>query len=204
MNKLLLVIGVAGLMLASDVQAQNSTSTDFLGLGNFGNSVEQGILNSGLLNASNYAGIAYMTYSPSTKTKVGAGALAAFDFPAVSGTNGAVGLALGMDWLEHWSMVSGNVTLKLETHPFKIPLLSFLPTTIQNISAEPIGVIGVGQPLSGGGQGAATLWDVGYNFKFGHLWGGQFGAGFTWGEWMNAGSASGHRYHVFVNWRKGF
>lgn len=180
---------------------------DFLGdLGIVGGalqSIVSTVDNLGLLDATNYALAPYFTYAPSAKDKVGGGILIPFDFPALSGTNGAIGMAVGMDWLGHWSLISGNVTMKLETHPLNIGILSFLPASVRGITAEPIAIVGVGAPLAGS-SGAATLWDVGYNVKFGHFLGGSFGAGATWGEWMNAGAESGHRYHFFLDWRYGF
>ena len=67
----------------------------------------------------------------------------------------------------------------------------------------PFAVAGIGTPMSGSGS-AATLWDVGDQVKFGHWLGGSFGAGVSWGEWMNAGRESGHRYHFFLSYQKGF
>jgi hypothetical protein len=56
--------------------------------------------------------------------------------------------------------------------------------------------------MSGSGS-AATIWDVGDQFKFGHWLGGQFGVGATWGEWSNAGKEGGHRYHFFASYQWG-
>jgi hypothetical protein len=165
---------------------------------------ESSITSSGILQASNYAASVYMTYSANADTHVGGGVLVIYNVPSLThvDTNGAmgVGLALGADWLGQWSLVSGNVTLKADTHPLaSIGLLSFLPDSIKNSTWTPIAIVGIGQPMSGG-SGAATLWDVGYGVRFGHWLGGQFGAGFTWGAWMNAGKYSGHREHIFVDW----
>lgn len=200
----LVFVALIALLTCHTAKSQtNAPTSDPFGLGELGLSVEAGLQNSGLLNATNYGIAPYFTYAPKAKDKFGGGALAVFNVPAIGGTNGAVGAALGGDWLGHWSMVSGNVTLKLETHPFAIGVLSFLPQSVKDITAEPFAIAGVGSPLSGG-SGAATIWDLGYNFKFGHLWGGRFDAGFAWGEWMNAGIESGHRYHVYAGWSFGF
>lgn len=153
---------------------------------------------SGILSATNWAVAPYLTYSPSTKVKVGGGVLAVYNVPQLTSTNlGAVGAALGVDWLGSWSLISGNVTINMVTHP--LANFTILPVNIRSIEAEPFALAGIGTPMSGG-SAAAAIWDVGYDVKFGHWLGGQFGAGFTWGEWMNAGPQSGHRYHVFLQY----
>lgn len=170
------------------------------------NLVLNAVENSGLLQASNYAGVVYMTYASKAATQWGGGALLIYNVPALTagtGTNGGsmgVGLALGLDWLGQWSLVSGNITLKADTHPLKS--ITWLPVWISSLTMQPIIIVGVGQAMSGS-SGAATLYDIGDSIRFGHLWGGQFVAGATWGEWMNAGAYSGHRIHGFVGWEHG-
>ena len=227
---LLALMGIAAIAASCAARAQptviestNGTTTvstntstpseDFLGLGATASALGQAIQTSGLLNATNYAVAPYLTYAPSAKDHFGAGLLVPFDFPALSGTNGAIGMALGADWLGSWSLVSGNVTLKAETHPLNIGVLSFLPASVRSIGAEPIAIAGIGAAMSGN-SGAATIWDLGYNVKLGpwldsmaggnHAWLDGLGCGFTWGEWMNAGAESGHRYHFFLSWRHNF
>src|ERR1017187_6508616 len=167
---LLLGLAIGGamallLMLATGASAQttvitntngvSSTNTlptaptgDFLtgGLGIIVGAVE----NSGLLDATNYGAVIYGTYSKDTANHFGGGCLIPFNFPTLTGTNGAVGMALGFDWLGHWSMVSGNVTLSAVTHPFNIGLFSFAPLWLRNLQAEPIALVGIGAPMSGG------------------------------------------------------
>ena len=163
------------------------------------------IENSDLLQATNWAVAPYFTYAPSGVTKEGGGVLAIYDVPQLSGTLGQVGMALGADWLGDWSLVSGNVTLQVPTHPLAhIGILQgIIPASITNVTCIPFALAGIGTPMSGSGS-AATIWDIGYEVKFGHWAGGNFGAGVTWGEWMNAGTASGHRYHFFLSYQKGF
>lgn len=153
-----------------------------------------------IMQATNYALAPYLTYAPKAPEKVGGGLLAIYN------VSDYVGAALGVDYLGSFSLVSGNVTLKADTQPLKtITWLSWAPDTVRNVTVTPFTLLGVGQPLGGtSGQGAATIWDVGGEIKFGHLWGGRFGAGATWGEWQNAGAYSGHRYHAFLSWQKGF
>lgn len=155
---------------------------------------------SSIMQATNYAIAPYATYAPKAPEKVGGGILAIYN------VNDYVGAALGVDYLGSFSLVSGNVTLKADTQPLKtITWLSWAPDMVRNVTVTPFSLLGVGTPLGGtSGQGAATIWDVGGMVKFGHLFGGRFGAGATWGEWMNAGAYSGHRYHAFVDWQKGF
>jgi hypothetical protein len=228
-KKTLLIIGVAAAVLATvNLQAQvttvtstNGTSTtttntatppaQFLsgGLGGLGADVNQlwgAVENSGVLQATNWAVAPYATYAPSAKDKVGGGIMAIYDVPALTSTNlGAVGLCLGMDWLGSWSLVSGSATVQANTHPLaNISWLSWLPAPVRNAQCTPFALAGIGQPLTGGSAGAATLWDLGYEVKFGHWLGGQFGTGVTWGEWIHAGSESGHRYHFFLSYQYGF
>lgn len=155
---------------------------------------------SDIMQATNYALAPYLTYAPKAPEKVGGGILAIYN------VNNYVGAAMGVDYLGSFSLVSGNLTLKADTQPLQsITWLSWAPASVRNVTITPFTLLGVGQPLGGtSGQGAATIWDVGGEVKFGHLWGGRFGAGITWGEWMNAGAYSGHRYHGFLSWQKGF
>lgn len=162
-----------------------------------------GIESSGLLNASNYVIAPYATYAPSAQTKVGGGMLVAYDFPSFSGTNGSIGMALGVDWLGSWSLISGNVTAQVATHPLNLQILSFLPQSVRDLTLRPFVLAGIGAPMSGQGGNGAVIWDVGDNIQFGHWAGGTFGAGICWGEWMNAGPQSGHRWHFFLNYQHG-
>jgi hypothetical protein len=168
--------------------------------------VYNAIQSSGILQATNYAIDVYGTYANKAPTKLGGGVLLVYNIPALTsttGTNGGnmgVGLALGLDWLGSWSLVSANVTLKADTHP--LANISWLPDSIRTITGTPIAIFGTGQAMSGS-SGAATLYDLGYSVRFGHLWGGQFNVGVTWGEWMNAGAYSGHRWHGFLGWQHG-
>lgn len=169
-------------------------------LGNLWNAVD----NSEILQATNWALAPYATYAPSAADKVGAGVLAVYNVPQLTGSLGAVGAALGADWLGSWSIISGNVTIQAPMHPLAhISWLSGLPAGITNLTFTPFAVGGIGAPMSGT-SGAATLWDVGGQVKFGHWLGGNFGVGASYGEWMNAGKESGHRYHFFLSYQKGF
>lgn len=161
--------------------------------------------NSDLLQATNWAAAPYLTYAPQAQDKVGGGFLAVYNMPALTSSLGSVGAALGADWLGSWSLVSGNVTLQVPTHPLAHLgiLQGIIPASITNTVCTPFAVAGIGTPMSGNGS-AATIWDLGYQIQFGHFAGGKFGAGITWGEWMNAGVESSHRYHFFLSYQKGF
>ncbi len=166
--------------------------------------IYQDIANSGIMQATNWGVSPYGTYAPKSANKYGGGVLAVYNVPTLTGSLGAVGAALGADWLGSWSLVSGSVTLSTPTHPLaSTSLLNWLPTGIRNIEADPIAIAGIGTPLSGS-SGAAELWDIGYNVDIYNTATSKFGAGFTWGEWINAGTESGHRYHLFVSWKYNF
>ena len=220
-NKWILgLAAIAAVSLATTVRAQTSVTnspTPPAVFASAGVSLPQwvsitynSVVSSGILQATNYDIAFYGTYSANALQHIGGGALAIYNIPSLTTTPGStnggtmgVGLALGIDWLGQWSLVSGNVTIKADTHPLaNISWLSALPASIKNVTATPILVVGIGQPMSGS-SGAATLYDIGYSVKFGHWLGGQFNVGATWGEWMNAGAYSGHREHFFFGWEHG-
>lgn len=142
-------------------------------------------------SATNFGAVIYGTYAPEAPTQFGAGALAVYNF------NNYVGAGLGLDWLGTFSLVSGNVTLKLPTRPL----------ARYGIDAEftPIALGGLGKPMSGPNRGdVCTIFDVGFYVNFGHLWGGRFNVGAMWGKWTGAGPYAVDRYHAFGGWNKGF
>ena len=152
---------------------------------------------SGLLSATNYSFDPYGTYSPKSPQKWGGGFLVTYD------VNNYVGLALGVDYLGQFSLVSGNATLKLP-----ISIGAYVPsswTLLQSVYVTPFALAGVGSPFGGSsGSGVTTIYDVGAYLKFGHLWGGQFNIGACYGSWQGAGAYSGVRYHGFAGWSHGF
>ena len=216
-NRILIAVALSVSLLTSAATAQTtnppappapgiSTSNVLGDLGVSGSleNLFKAVEASDILQATNWAIAPYMTYAPSAADKIGGGALAIYNVPQLTSTIGAVGAALGADWLGGWSLVSGNVTIQVPTQPLaNISYLSSLPASIRNIQMTPFALAGIGAPMSGS-SGAATIWDVGDQIKFGHWLGGNFGAGVTWGEWMNAGKESGHRYHFFLSYQKGF
>jgi hypothetical protein len=150
------------------------------------------------MDSTNYAVAIYGTYAPKLVSgdKYGAGALFFYNL------NNYVAPAVGVDYLGHFSLLSANVTLKLPLQPFHTK--TTWPALVRNLTVIPLGIVGTGKAFSGGGSGVSTLWDTGGVIQFGHLWGGKFGIGATWGAWDNAGDYSGHRYHAFLDWSKGF
>lgn len=150
------------------------------------------------MTATNYGVAPYFTYAPSLKSgdKYGAGLLGVYN------VNNYAGIGLGVDYLGQFSLISANVTFKLPVKPFQSWTTS--PQWLRDVEVVPLGLLGTGKPMSNGGSGAATIWDTGGMIHFGHWLGGQFSVGATYGAWDNAGDYSGHRYHAFVGWSKGF
>jgi hypothetical protein len=144
-----------------------------------------------LKGATNYAIVPYATYAPKAPTKIGGGALIIYN------VNNYVGAGLGVDWLGGFSMVSGNVQLKLP-----INMGQFI-ASMTNLTVTPFVLGGIGTPFSGGG-GLSTIEDVGAYLQFGHLWGGQFVTGGSYGKWLGTGAYDVPRYHGFFGWKIGF
>jgi hypothetical protein len=152
------------------------------------------LLSAHLTSISNYSIDPYFTYAPAAPTKYGGGVLGIYN------VNDYVGVGLGVDWLGSFSLVSGNATLKLPTHP----LAWTGNATLASLQMTPFVLGGVGTPLGGAGATAATISDVGDAFEFGHVFGGTFNVGAAWGTWSNAGAYSVERYHIFFGWSHGF
>lgn len=194
---LFLVFIIMLLLLAMSIKAHSQTvtnpppATNSSTLSVLWDSLSQ----SGLLKATNYAFEPYATYAPGAAkgSKIGGGLFAAYNI------NDYVGAGLGLDYLGQFSIVSANCQLKYPTHP-----LATLGGFFTNIVVTPFVLAGVGKGLSGTGNSAIVVSDVGGYIGFGHLWGGQFNAGAAWGRWDNAGDFSGARYHIFAGWSKGF
>lgn len=147
-----------------------------------------------LMNLTNYSIDPYATYAPKAPTKVGGGLLALYN------VNDYVGAGLGVDWLGQFSLVSGNATLKLPTHPLVWTGWAWAT----NLAMTPFVIGGVGTPLGGASGNVSTIEDAGDAFEFGHLWGGRLEVGACYGQWTGAGAYSGTRYHAFLGWTKNF
>jgi hypothetical protein len=154
-----------------------------------------------LLTATNYSFELYGTYAPTLPKHVGAGLLAVYN------VNQYVGVGVGGDELGRFNMISADATLQLPIYP-----LTFLGNDFgSNFAIVPVQLFGAAVPLSGtsgnglpGSTGGIVISDTGGYFKFGHVYGGQLDAGAAWGQWNNAGSYSGWRYHFFAGWVKNF
>ena len=182
MKRLFALIGVAALLATGNVQGQTNAVPTTL----------DQIINL-IGSPTNYAAEFYGTYAPSAPTKVGGGAL------AILNVNQYVGLGLGLDYLGDFSLVSGNVQLSLPFHP--------LPSQFPTLVVTPFVLGGVGTAYSGSGKfngAVSSIADVGAAIKFGHLWGGQFNTGASYGTWSGVGAYDVKRYHVFLGWSHGF
>ena len=169
-----------------------NTATISGGLTEIWNAIES----SGLASATNYAVEPYLTYASEAPSgnKIGGGAFIAYNISKY------VGAGLGFDYLGQFSLVSGEVQLKVPTQPFAWTGVSWLT----NVVVAPFALAGVGTAVSGSSSGAIAVTDAGAYVQFGHLWGGRFNAGAAYGRWDNAGAYSGPREHIFVGWSKGF
>jgi hypothetical protein len=189
MKKLLSLITVAAALLcASNLQAQTTLFDNVL---------------TNFVGATNWAVEPYFTYAPkSPSAKVGGGALVGYDFTQ------NVGLALGIDWLGQFSLVSGNVTLQAPFHLstiFPSSLVSSL--SLSNVIISPFALAGVGTASSGGGSfngAVSTIEDAGAYVKFGHFLGGQANVGVSYGQWTGSGQYDVKRYHAFLGMTWGF
>jgi hypothetical protein len=203
MKKLITVIGVA-LLATFSVQAQSSTYTNANGdvyvlatpvnTNTFAVSSGLSAIWQDVKGATNYALAGYLTYAPKAPTKIGGGAFLAYNL------NKYVAPGLGVDWLGGFSMVSGQLELKLPLKPFE-----FIGWT--NVNVEPFVIGGIGTPVSGYGNGSSSvsfIEDVGIETTFGHLWGGQFLVAAAYGKWTGTGPYDVPRYHFALGWSRSF
>jgi hypothetical protein len=125
---------------------------------------------------------------------------------AIYNVSSHIGFALGADYLGHFSLVSGNATIKLPVNVGRY-VQEYVPvaTFATNLIVTPFALAGVGTGLSGtGNSSVTTIEDVGAYLQFGKLWGGKFNVGGCYGQWDSAGAYSGKRMHAFIGWSKGF
>lgn len=186
-NKIIAVIAIATLPLMAMSQ---STNTDTF------TQIYSAIESSGVLSSTNYSIDPYATYAPHAPKgdKFGGGALITYNM------NNYMGLAIGGDYLGQFSLVSGNVTLRLPMN-----LNNYISASwATNFIVTPFVLAGIGKPTGGSSGGAAIIADAGLATEFGHLWGGRFNAGVSYGSWSGAGNYSGIRYHGFFGWSHGF
>lgn len=200
------IIGVA-LLAATVIHAQtyttNSTGQVFetIPVPPSSSTGESGLLNAGkiiladLENATNYAIAPYASYGLNNH-KIGGGVLALYNF------NNFVGAGIGADYMGSFSLVSGNVQLKL---PLK-PLAFTKWTWAQNLSMTPFAYTGIGTPMGGSGVnngGISTHIGGGDYFQFGHFLGGKFNIGGAYITRSGAGAYSGKYINAVFAWSKG-
>jgi len=146
-------------------------------------------------NITNYAFAPYLTYAPKAPTKYGGGILALYN------VNNYVGAGVGVDWLGHFNLASGNVTLKVPTHPIAFLHWGWNPSFTPNVLA------GVGVPFGGAKQsngGVSGIAGVGGNLDLFDWKGFNLGAGAELINWSSADAYSGKHYEVFLDIHKGF
>lgn len=190
MKKLLLLVSFS---IALGISAQTNTAP--IGTSQ---SVFDALGASPIAQATNYCVDVYGTYMPKAPTtKYGGGAILFYNLSEF------VAAGIGGDYLGKFSLVSANLALRLPIHPFKNN--TSMPAFLRELTLTPFTLTGTGKPTGGtSGQNTAVIQDNGVYVGFGHLWGGQFNTGVAYGQWINAGDYSGHRYHVFLGWSKGF
>lgn len=200
MNKILRIVLVSTIALASCLPLRAQTDTNVPPPSTTGPSagllsdIWNGVSKSGVLKSTNYSADPYATYAPSAPKghQYGAGLFVAYN------VNDYVGLGIGVDYLGQFSLVSANVQLKYETHPF-----SGFGGPLANVAVTPFGLVGAGHPLGGTSSSVTAISDVGGYVSFGHVWNGRFNVGAAYGRWDGAGVYSGTRYHFFLGWAKG-
>lgn len=149
-----------------------------------------------LTHASNYVIAPYFTYAPDAPQKYGGGVLAVYNI------NNYVGAGVGLDWLGQFNMVSGNVQLKLPTHP-----LAFAGGAWTNVTATPFAIGAIATPLGGAGsdnRSAATIAGAGAAVGVADWLGGKIDIGYGWVNWTGAGDYSGNHHEFFLAWHKPF
>lgn len=148
---------------------------------------------SDLEKATNYAVVPYLSYGLNNH-KVGGGVLALYNF------NNYVGAGVGADYLGSFSLVSGNVQLKLPLKPLAFTKWAWA----QDLVMTPFVFSGLGTPFSGtGGSGIATHIGAGDYFQFGHLLGGRFNVGGAYIDREGAGKYSGKYANALFAWSVG-
>lgn len=141
---------------------------------------------------TNFAIAPYFTYAPKAPTKYGGGALLIYN------VNNNIGAAMGIDWLGSFSMISGNVTFKVPTHP-----LTFIG--LPNIVATPNVIAGISSPMSGSAAGHLSgVVGAGLDVDLFTLGKGKVGVGYEAVQWTDAGDFSGLHHEVFVAYHLGF
>jgi hypothetical protein len=195
-SKLLIALALSSVVLTARAQANVPAVPNLLTNQDTLTQVYTALETSGIFSSTNYSVDPYLTYAPKAPKgdKVGGGILAIYN------VNNYVGAALGLDYLGQFRLVSGNATLKLP-----VKLSNYISASwATNITVTPFVLAGVGADSGTSGSGLAIIADAGGAIEFGHLWGGQFNVGASYGTWIDAGPYSGPRFHIFAGWSHGF
>jgi hypothetical protein len=180
MKKLIVSIGLA--LTLTSVKAQNFT-TNYIA-----------VAIAPLLTATNYSFDIYGTYAPKLPKHLGGGIMAIYN------VNNYVGAGIGVDYLGKFTLLSANATLQLPIKPFSGLTTNWLST----VAVVPFQLMGGGLGGVGSANNGIVTEDTGVYLNFGHVLSGQLNVGAAWGQWLNAGTYTGHRDHVFFGWSKGF
>lgn len=193
----LLAVGLCLLGLAVNAQTTSSNTPPPLATSPAGGLLSVGeLVFHDLQSATNIAVAPYLTYGLDNH-KVGGGILALYNF------NDFIGAGIGADYLGEFSLISGNLQLKLPLRPLAFtgwPWATNLVTT-------PFAWTGIGTPMSGAGGnngGISTHIGGGLNVDVAKLWGGEISIGGAIIDRTGAGSYSGKYLNGFLAWRHGF
>lgn len=147
-----------------------------------------------VLSATNIEVVPYLTYAPSAPTKYGGGVLAIYNL------NNYVGAGAGVDWLGHFSLFSGNVTLKYDIVPFKNSSSAYL----QGITITPFAIGGLATAIGGAGDnngGISTIEGGGLSLSGVIPKAPKLKVGGAVVNWTGAGDYSGKHYEGFLSFK---
>ena len=202
MNKFRSTILLGALLACAPVFAQTNAATATAQSPDTNAVAPGGLLATGelilkdLQSATNYAVAPYLSYGLNNH-KFGGGVLALYNF------NNFIGAGIGADYLGQFSLVSGNVELKLPLRPLAFTGWSFAT----NIVTTPFIYTGLGTPMSGAGGnngGISTHIGGGLNMDVAKLWGGEISLGGALITRSGAGDYNGKYVNAFLAWRRGF
>lgn len=143
---------------------------------------------SGAAFSTNWTFVGYFSLADSDKgvRRLGSGALAIYELTPYVGT------AIGLDYLESFSLLSGNVELKVPIRAGPVVVTPFLVAGM----GMGIGAATGGSVIAGGGA-AVTV----YRWKED---GGSLNLGYAAVNWSDAGDYSGLRHQIFAAFRVRF
>lgn len=138
-----------------------------------------------LFAATNWTVSPYMTYASTAPSKFGGGALCVYN------VNNYVGVGTGVDWLGHFSLVSGNVTLK-----FPVSFKAFS----RSLTVTPFAIGAIATPFGGTGENNGNIATIeGAGASVHGLLPKNIGLGAAYVNWTGAGDYSGRHLEAFVS-----